>query len=206
MAPKDDMGASVAEMVYGAPLTVPGAFVTPSSGPEASAHLQRMRDIAGRLVPAPDAWHGSKPVTPIPRLEEATFVFVRRDASHGPLQTPYTGPYRVLERREKFYTIQCGEREETVSVDRLKPAFADPDKPLQAAVPPKGGRPPKPKPADGDDPMAALPAREPSQDPKSGGVEQAPAPAGPQPEPSQAPPTRSRRGEGLCDRRRGTWP
>ena len=78
-----------------------------------------------------------------PRLEDATFVFVRRDASHGPLQTPYTGPYRVLERHEKHYKIQCGVREETVSVDRLKPAYEDPGKPLQAAEPPRRGRPPK---------------------------------------------------------------
>ena len=84
-APKDDMGASVAEMVYGASLTVPGTFVAPSNGPEASVHLQRMRDIAGRLVPAPDVWHGTRPAKPCARLSEAEFVFVRRDASHGPL-------------------------------------------------------------------------------------------------------------------------
>ena len=102
-----------------------------------------MRDIAGSLIPAPDAWHGTKPVAMSPRLEDATFVFVRRDASHGPLQTPYTGPYRVLERHEKHYKIQCGVREETVSVDRLKPAYEDPGKPLQAADPPRRGRPPK---------------------------------------------------------------
>ena len=31
------------------------------------------------------------------------------------------GPYRVLERNEKFFKLQCGEREESVSIDRLKP-------------------------------------------------------------------------------------
>ena len=84
-APKDDMGASVAEMVYGTPLTVPGTFFVPSNGPEASEHLQRMRDIAGRLVPAPNAWHGTRSTATTKGLEEAAFVFVRRDASHGPL-------------------------------------------------------------------------------------------------------------------------
>ena len=144
-APKDDMGASVAEMVYGASLAVPGAFFAPGGGPEASEHLQRMRDIAGRMVPAPDAWHNTRSDTHSPRLAEAEFVFIRRDGSHGPLQTPYTGPYRVLERKEKYFRLQCGEREETVSVDRLKPAFADPDQPIQPAIPPRRGRPPKAK-------------------------------------------------------------
>ena len=58
--PKEDLGTSVADMVYGMPLTVPGTFVSPSNDPEASDHLQLMRDIAGRLVPAPDAWHGTR--------------------------------------------------------------------------------------------------------------------------------------------------
>ena len=142
-APKDDLGTSVAEMVYGSSLTVPGTFVAPGGGPEASDHLQQMRDIAGRLVPAPDAWHGTRPAKPCPGLSTAEFVFIRRDASHGPLQTPYTGPYRVLERHEKFYRLQCGEREENVSVDRLKPAYPDPINPMQPAIPPKRGRPPK---------------------------------------------------------------
>ena len=89
-APKEDLGTSVAEMVYGAPLTVPGMFVGPTASSEAAEHLQQMRDIAGRLVPAPDAWHGTRGSQQERSLDEAEFVFVRRDASHGQLQTPYT--------------------------------------------------------------------------------------------------------------------
>ena len=108
-APKEDIGASVAEMVYGAPLTVPGAFVGPACSTEAAEHLHRMRQVAGRLVPAPDAWHGIPGSSTEKGLEDAEFVFVRRDAAHGPLQAPYTGPYRVLERSDKHFVIQCGE-------------------------------------------------------------------------------------------------
>ena len=140
-APKEDMGASVAEMVYGMPLTIPGTFFVPSKGPEAAEHLQRMRDIAGRLVPAPDAWHGTRAAATTKGLGEAEFVFVRRDASHGALQTPYT--YRVLQRHDKYYVIQVGEREESVSIDRLKPANADPSQPIEPALPPRRGWPPK---------------------------------------------------------------
>ena len=142
-APKEELGVSVAEMVYGAPLTVPGSFVGPASSPEAAEHLLRMRQVAGRLVPAPDAWHGV-PGSALDRtLDDAEFVFIRRDASHGPLQTPYTGPYRVLERAEKHFVIQCGERQESVSVDRLKAAKCDPDRQTVPAEPPRRGRPPK---------------------------------------------------------------
>ena len=146
-----------------------GHFFVPSSGPEASEHLQRMRDIAGRLVPAPDAWHGTKSATPSTRMGDAEFVFVRRDASHGPLQTPYTGPYRVLERHDKFYRLQCGERGESVSVDRLKPAYADPDHPIQPAIPPRRGRLPKQSDvrpvADKEDQASLEPEQEQDQEP-----------------------------------------
>ena len=83
--PKEDLGTSVAEMVYGAPLTIPGAFVGTSCDPGAADHLQRLRDIAGRMVPAPDTWHGQKTAMHTRGLRDAEFVFVRRDASHGPL-------------------------------------------------------------------------------------------------------------------------
>ena len=101
--PKEDLGTSVADMVYGAPLTIPGTFVAPSSSPKATEHLQSMREIVGRLIPAPDAWHGLRPTANTGGLRDADLGLVRRDASHGPLQTPYTGPYRVLQRlRERL--------------------------------------------------------------------------------------------------------
>ena len=130
-------------MVYGSTLTVPGTFVGPSSNPDAAEHLQNMRNMAGRLVPAPDAWHGTKAIAITKGLDEAEYVFVRRDATHSPLQTPYTGPYKVLQKQGKYFVIKCGEREESVSVDRLKPVNAEPDRPTEPAMPPRRGRPPK---------------------------------------------------------------
>ena len=141
--PKEELGTSVADMVYGAPLMVPGAFVAPSSSPEAAEHMRRMREMAGRLVPAPGAWHGNRAAAEAGNLWQAEFVFVRRDASHGPLQTPYTGPYKVLAKKEKYFVIQCGEREENVSVDRLKVAKADREGTIEPAMSPWRGRPPK---------------------------------------------------------------
>ena len=37
----------------------------------------------------------------------------------------YSGPYRVISRNEKYFTIQIGSRKDNVSIDRLKPAFLD---------------------------------------------------------------------------------
>ncbi|GBM20597.1 hypothetical protein AVEN_77148-1 [Araneus ventricosus] len=39
------------------------------------------------------------------------------------LVPPYSGPHLVVSRTSKHFTIQMGSRQQTVSIDRLKPAF-----------------------------------------------------------------------------------
>ena len=78
------------------------------------------------------AWHTTAPRQQIPEaLNRAVFVFVRHGARRTPLTRPYDGPFRVLEKGEKFFRIKVGAKEQVVTVDRLKPAFgfADPTPP-----------------------------------------------------------------------------
>ena len=51
----------------------------------------------------------------------------------------YSGPYQVLERGNKAWKLQVGERVEVVSRDRLKPHLGSVAP--RAAVPPTRGRP-----------------------------------------------------------------
>ena len=55
-------------------------------------------------------------------------MFVRHGARRIPLSRPYDGPFRVVKKEEKFFVVKMGSKEQTISVDRLKPAFgfADP--------------------------------------------------------------------------------
>ena len=39
--------------------------------------------------------------------------------------THYNGPYKVLDRTEKYFTLDCDGRKDTVSLDRLKPAYLE---------------------------------------------------------------------------------
>ena len=59
---------------------------------------------------------------PLPRaLLDAEFVFIRDGASKPPLSLLYRGPYPVLQRSEKLFVIQIGDKSDSVSVDRLVP-------------------------------------------------------------------------------------
>ena len=144
-APKEDLNASTAELVYGSPLTVPGDFVPDGQPKQTPRQLQQLRDRVGNLRPVPTSAHGEKHIkTNVPgALRHARFVFIRRDARKAPLQTPYEGPFEVLKHGDKFFKLRIGNEEDTVSIDRLKPAYVDKSQPTQVAIPPKRGRPPK---------------------------------------------------------------
>ena len=72
-------------------------------------------------------------------LLQADFVFIREDASSPSLSPLYRGPYKVLERRDKFFRLQIGDKVDVVSVDRLKPVISDST--IIPAKPPARGRP-----------------------------------------------------------------
>ena len=66
-------------------------------------------------------------------------MFVGDDASKPPLSLLYRGPYLVLRRCEKFFVLQIGDKQDSVSVDRLKPVFSSTT--VVPGVPPVRGRP-----------------------------------------------------------------
>ena len=150
-APREDLNASSAELVFGAALTVPGDFIAPSSDAVAAAEfLHNLREEVALLRPTPASRHdptSSYTTKRLPtRLSDANFVFVRHDSHRGALQRVYDGPFRVLERNTKTFVLDIGGRRETIYIDRLQRAHEDPAVPLIPAQPPRRGRPPVPKP------------------------------------------------------------
>lgn len=59
--PKEDLGCSSAEMVYGSPLTVPGDFISSSvsTSSQPASHLCQLRDQVWSLAPIPTSQHFS---------------------------------------------------------------------------------------------------------------------------------------------------
>ncbi|UYV79237.1 hypothetical protein LAZ67_17001695 [Cordylochernes scorpioides] len=50
-------------------------------------------------------------------------VFLRINRIRKPLEPYYEGPYPVLEKSDKFFTLKIKNREVKISIDRLKPAY-----------------------------------------------------------------------------------
>ena len=126
---KEDISSTAAEMVYGINLRLPGEFFTPSqtsSLPDPSDYVSNLRTHMQSIrppPPRPTQWNSN--ITN--GLSTATHVFIRRDAIRKPLQSPYDGAYRVIKRADKHFTIDINGRNETISIDRLKPGHLDTD-------------------------------------------------------------------------------
>jgi hypothetical protein len=142
-APKEDCGFSSAKMVYGAPLTLPGKFLGAEEAPSPSFLAELRAKMFGFQPPGvwrpPPAASSGLPSN----LLQAEMVYIRRGGGTiKPLSPLYDGPYRVLDRREKYFRVDIGGRAEAVSADRLKPHLGPSG--ATPAVPAKRGWPPGP--------------------------------------------------------------
>ena len=101
--------------------------------PTASRNSDTVRDLAERMsrVDFPSlstgSDHSSTHSYRSPDLQSCTHVWLRVDRVRRPLEAPYVGPLRVLERAERCFRLEFPSgRCDTVSVERLKPAYMPP--------------------------------------------------------------------------------
>ena len=89
------------------------------------AYVTQLKSAMQRLQAVPPRQPQHRQTNISDNLLTCSHVFVRHDAVRKPLQPPYDGPYRVLERSAKHYTIDRNGQQTVVSIDRLKPAHLD---------------------------------------------------------------------------------
>ena len=120
--------AAPAQLLYGAMLRLPGEFlpaaeVVPRSSPHinTSPFISNFQKLMREQRSAPSDHHPSSLRPFIPKdLHSASMVLVRRDGVRRPLQSPYDGPFPVLESGEKVFKILKNGLPYSVSIDRLK--------------------------------------------------------------------------------------
>ena len=153
---REDSQCCPANLLYGAPLRLPGDTFTPSTPvPAASDFVRQLRVVVAAAAPMPVLHHGSRPSRVDPALRNASHVFLRVDAVRRPLVPPYLGPFDVLERNDKTFVILQNGKPTTVTIDRLKPASPSGDvAPTSSAAP----RPPNAFLVDVSIPPAAPPS------------------------------------------------
>ena len=106
--PKEDLGYSSAELVYGEPLTIPGELVPPKSAKSMDDLLLNFRLNIPLYAPHPASNHTSARPYLSPSLLAAKHVYVRQDGTKELLQRPYSSPYAVLTPGDKTFLIETG--------------------------------------------------------------------------------------------------
>lgn len=108
VAYKDALNGSPAEMVYGESLRLPSeAFIPsdPKTIEDLPDFIQKLKEAFRRIDPNPTQLNDST-TTYIPKgLDTCKHVFVRVDKVKKSLQAPYEGPYEVVRRCRKFFTV-----------------------------------------------------------------------------------------------------
>lgn len=123
---KEDLQASSAELVYGEPLRLPGEFfghTITSYTTDITDFSARMKSFAENIRPVPPQHHSKHRIFVFKDLATCSHVFLREDVLRGSLQPTYTGPHEVMKRGAKFFKINVKNKQVTVSIDRLKPAY-----------------------------------------------------------------------------------
>ena len=140
---KNDMITFPAEMVYRTPLVLPGQFCSLAEAPPATEpFLHDLQRAMKNLQPVPTSAHCKAAAEHVPEvLQKCLMVWIRQDGYHQPLTPWYEGPFYALERHPKFFKIQLGEKQDNISIDRLKPATVPEG--TEPVRPRKRGRPTK---------------------------------------------------------------
>jgi hypothetical protein len=134
-------GVSAAKVVYAQPLLLPNQFQPPEG--QAPPQSPQQPSSPPSLLVADSVrprTYAEVVAAPLQQLMEADFVYIRRGPAGGPFTPPYSGPYKVLVKKDKVFEIQLGTRVESVSVDHLKAHRGGSN--VVPATPPPCGRPP----------------------------------------------------------------
>ena len=104
---KEDLGASVAELVYGTTLKVPGEFFSSEEMPsDPRIFVEDFRVIMQKLRPRPTSHHIRPKLFFHKDLYNCSHVFCKVEGNRRPLDQPYTGPHKILERiSDKVFAI-----------------------------------------------------------------------------------------------------
>ena len=127
-AVKEDLNCSSAQLVYGSAIVLPGEIMSTSPKIPQNEFVAKLQDIIRSIKPTATAYHGEKSSFVSPHIKTAPYVLLSNFNNSFP-KPNYSGPYKVLNRTEKFFDVSINGETKRISIDRLKPAFMLSDDP-----------------------------------------------------------------------------
>lgn len=122
---REDFQSTSAELVYGENLRLPGDFIQASNVVTQNDVILKLRKHFETIRPSPPSRHNKNTVFVFKDLQSCSHVLVRTDALRTSLQVPYEGPFPVVSRSEKYFTVLVKGLESNISINRLKPCFME---------------------------------------------------------------------------------
>ncbi|XP_076279053.1 uncharacterized protein LOC143208466 [Lasioglossum baleicum] len=119
-----DTNASPADYVYGTSLRVPGElFLMDDYKHDPQPFLEEFRQYMRAVKPVPVAHKRNVKTFVYKELESCSHMFMLVKSVRRPLERPYTGPHRLLQRiSDRVYSIEVNGSPRNVSIELLKPA------------------------------------------------------------------------------------
>ena len=125
-AVKEPINTSSAFLTFGQELRFPGELVqvdsTPNNNVTPTEMVKRLIDVFAQVKPTKSK-RANKPVYVPQRLEQAKFVYKQIPIRQNCLAPLYEGPFEVVEKNDKNWTIRKGNGTDTIAKDRLIPAM-----------------------------------------------------------------------------------
>ena len=122
-----DISMSRAERLFGKKLRLPCAFFDESASMPAfddPSKLKTLMEFFNDREPAPVNTHTChRKVHVDKRLHTCSAVYIRVDRVKKGLEPSYTGPFKVVQKSDKYFTIETSLGTKNISLDRLKPAY-----------------------------------------------------------------------------------
>ncbi|GFU35203.1 putative gag-pol protein, partial [Nephila pilipes] len=120
-----DFQSTPAELLYGENIRLPCDFFEDTKFQPQSEFVQKLKATMKQVKPIPFSYNCKQKPFVFKDLQNCSHVFVRTDIIRHSLQPPYHGPYQVIKRSDKIFTLLIKNKNVNISIDRLKPCFSD---------------------------------------------------------------------------------
>ena len=125
-SPKQNLHSlSPSDFVFGQPVRLPGKFFVVNSATQSPTHeyVSKFSKYISRLAYcAPRTANRESHLDAALFSPSCTHVYIRIDSHRSSLAPFYRGPYRVISKHAKYFSVDFREHSDTVSIDRLKAA------------------------------------------------------------------------------------